>query len=355
MCVYWLLLSHFLNHRLLLNPCSVRRHKKHAFPLGAGHILPPAVRLRRPTPQSPPPLSPPLPHPTPLFLLLPSLVLPVSPSFPRPETEIVWWQRCRRRSRWSSPTIVPTGLGVDTFLPVLGLHQSALCALRSHIPPHQELLLSSHTGVWLHWTIVGEWSVWMFLCLLSRPGFSLPLPVCASLFHSCPSSQSPELAGQPQSSSYLLNRSCVVIIGSRVTPTGGQLSVIFENKIIKVFQQSSILMLLKRHCSLSFKHRTAGFLIKFLFLFSTQGFKFMQKVMYVFSKSLAEHYFCNITGKSIDIWKLYKVVEQKAFISHPSIYDHTRILFRVTAAHWAYPSMHWRRQYELPGSHRAQT
>lgn len=79
----------FLNHRLLLSPCSVRRHTKHAFSLGAGHILPPAVRLRRPTPQSPPPSSPSLPHPTPLFLLLPSLVLPVSPSFPRPETEIV--------------------------------------------------------------------------------------------------------------------------------------------------------------------------------------------------------------------------------------------------------------------------
>lgn len=70
------------NHRLVLTPCSVRLHTKHVSPLGSGHILPPAVRMRAPTSHHL--------HPLLLFflflVLLQSLLLPITPSFPWPET-----------------------------------------------------------------------------------------------------------------------------------------------------------------------------------------------------------------------------------------------------------------------------
>lgn len=67
---------------------------------------------------------------------------------------------------------VPTGQGVNAFLPVLVLHQSALCALRIHIPAHQELPLSGLTGVRLHRAIMGEKPVRMFLSLILHLSFS---------------------------------------------------------------------------------------------------------------------------------------------------------------------------------------
>lgn len=51
---------------------------------------------------------------------------------------------------------VPTGLRVNTFLPVLGPHQSAPCALRIYIPAHQELPPFGLQGLWLHQAMVGE-------------------------------------------------------------------------------------------------------------------------------------------------------------------------------------------------------
>lgn len=81
-------------------------HTQHASPLESGHILPPAVRLRRPT-------SAPLSFSSSslssfqlLLLLLQSLLLPITLSFPWPYTEDLWWQRCQHRSRWSSPAVL---------------------------------------------------------------------------------------------------------------------------------------------------------------------------------------------------------------------------------------------------------
>lgn len=69
---------------------------------------------------------------------------------------------------------VPTGLGVNTFLPVLSPHQSAPCVLRIYIPARQELPPFSLPGVWLHWTIVGEKPVWTFLFLIFHLFFQSP-------------------------------------------------------------------------------------------------------------------------------------------------------------------------------------
>lgn len=79
------------------------------------------------------------------FLLLQSLLLPITPSFPWPETEDVWWQRCQHRSRWSSPTVLfplaqesihssPFSASINllsvlsgsTFLPIKSFHCPAL-------------------------------------------------------------------------------------------------------------------------------------------------------------------------------------------------------------------------------------
>lgn len=111
-------------------------------------------------PQSPPSLPP---HPSPLS----SSTSPYYPLFS------LAWDIGRMMTEVSAQVMVilschsvPTGPGVDAFLPVLCLHQSALCVLRVHIPAHQELLLSSLTGVWLHWAIVEGKPVWMFLSLI---------------------------------------------------------------------------------------------------------------------------------------------------------------------------------------------
>lgn len=68
---------------------------------------------------------------------------------------------------------VPTGPGVDTFLPFLSPHQSVTGVLRIHIPAHQELSLSSITGscyieLW--------WERGLCECFsLSNPSSFLPL------------------------------------------------------------------------------------------------------------------------------------------------------------------------------------
>lgn len=128
------------NHRLVLTPCRVRLHTKHVSPLGSGHILPPAVRLRTPTSHHL--------HPLLLFflflVLLQSLLLPITPSFPWPETGDMWWQRCQHRSQWSSLLLFPLAresmhsslfsfsinllsvLSGSTFLPIKSFHCPAL-------------------------------------------------------------------------------------------------------------------------------------------------------------------------------------------------------------------------------------
>lgn len=100
-------------------------------------------QARRPT--SPPRSIPPF-----LLTLLRSLRLPITPLFSG-------WRQGTCDDRGVSTghgdlllRLFPLARGVDTFLPALGLHQSILCALRVHIPAHQELLLSSLTGLWLH-------------------------------------------------------------------------------------------------------------------------------------------------------------------------------------------------------------
>lgn len=96
------------------------------------------------------PTSPPCSIPPFLLTLLRSLRLPITPLFSG-------WRQGTCDDRGVStghgdplPWLFPLAGGVDTFLPALGLHQSILCALRVHIPAHQELLLSSLTGLWLH-------------------------------------------------------------------------------------------------------------------------------------------------------------------------------------------------------------
>lgn len=96
------------------------------------------------------PTSPPCSIPPFLLTLLRSLRLPITPLFSG-------WRQGTCDDRGVStghgdplPRLFPLAGGVDTFLPGLGLHQSILCALRVHIPAHQELLLSSLAGLWLH-------------------------------------------------------------------------------------------------------------------------------------------------------------------------------------------------------------
>lgn len=141
---------------------------------------------------------------------------------------------------------VPTGQGVNAFLPVLVLHQSALCALRIHIPAHQELPLSSLTGVRLHWAIMGEKPVRMFLSLILHLYFpqssrlvtvsfisfflSLYLPLCSVFLVSvCLTISVRVLLGLffTTQATNPLKRSTVTVIGSKLAPARGQLSVMF--------------------------------------------------------------------------------------------------------------------------------
>lgn len=127
-----------------------RTHTQHAAPLGSGHILPPAVRLRRLT-------SPHLP-----FSSSPSSFLLAAPPHPclRRGTGVWCWggvggHVMTEVSAWVTvilSAIVPTGPGES-------MHSSprppspSICpvvALWTHIPAHQELLLSGLAGVQLH-------------------------------------------------------------------------------------------------------------------------------------------------------------------------------------------------------------
>lgn len=98
-----------------------------------------------------------------------------------PPLFLLAWDRGRAMTEVSAQVTVirsccsfPTGPGVNTFLPVLGPHQSAPCVLRIYIPAHQELPPFSLPGVWLHWTIVGEKPVWTFLFLIFHLFFQSP-------------------------------------------------------------------------------------------------------------------------------------------------------------------------------------
>ncbi len=116
-----------------------RLHAPHASPLGSGHILPPAVRLRRPTSL----------HLYPSFYFI--LLFPPSPYYP---LFSLAWERGRAMTEVSAQVTVilcyrsvPTGRESMHSSSFSVLHQSALCALSIHIPAHQELPLSSLTGV----------------------------------------------------------------------------------------------------------------------------------------------------------------------------------------------------------------
>lgn len=78
------------------------------------------------------------------LVLLQSLLLPISPSFPWPETGDMWWQRCQHRSQWSSLPLFPLArqsmhsspftvsinllsvLSGSTFLPIKSFYCPAL-------------------------------------------------------------------------------------------------------------------------------------------------------------------------------------------------------------------------------------
>ena len=100
-------------------------------------------QARRPT--SPPRSIPPF-----LLTLLQSLCLPIAPLFSGSRHGTCDDRGVSTGHGDPLPRLFPLAGGVDTFLPSLGLHQSILCTLQVHIPAHQELLLSSFTGLWLH-------------------------------------------------------------------------------------------------------------------------------------------------------------------------------------------------------------